>query len=222
VLAHRPGGALIRLYLIRHAQSVGNAESRLQGQRDYPLTPDGERQADALAARLRDAGLAAVYASPLNRTMATAQQIAAACDLPIAQEPRLVEYDFGVAVSGLTWEAIRAEHPDVIEALMRNDSDFPRYPGEEGRAAFSERVHAAFTEVRNRHWADRAVAVVTHAGPIVVHLMHVLGRKYSRPAPFAIDNASLTTIVCDEPGSFSGVVVTGINDRCHLDPPTKS
>jgi broad specificity phosphatase PhoE len=212
----------LKLFLIRHAQSVGNAESRLQGQRDYALTPEGERQADAVAACLRAAGIAAVYASPLTRTMETAERIAAACDLAIVQEPRLVEYDFGDTVSGLTWEVIRSEHPDVIAALMRDDTEFPRYPGEEGRAAFSVRVQAALGEIRNRHKDDPAVAVVTHVGPIVVYLLHVLGRKYSRPAPFAIDNASLTTISCNEPATFADVVVTGINDRCHLDPPTKS
>ena len=214
--ALRAGGAGVRLLLVRHAESVGNAEFRLQGRRDFPLTPAGEQQAAALAARLEDSGVSAVYSSPLLRTRLTADEIAAALGLQVVEEERLVEYDFGERISGLTWEVIRREHPEVIESLLRDESEFPRYPGEEGRGAFRQRVAAALTEIAERHRAEEAVAVVTHAGPIVVYLMQVLGRTYSRPIPFAIENASLTTIALGEPGAFSGAVVTGINDTCHL------
>jgi broad specificity phosphatase PhoE len=206
----------MRLLLIRHAESVGNAEFRLQGRRDFPLTPAGEQQAAALAARLAGCGASAVYSSPLLRTRLTADAIAASLGVPVVKEERLVEYDFGERISGLTWEVIRREHPEVIESLLRDESEFPRYPGEEGRGAFRVRVEAALTEIAERHRADPAVAVVTHAGPIAVYLMQVLGRKYSRPIPFAIENASVTTVAVGEPAMFAAAVVTGINDTCHL------
>jgi broad specificity phosphatase PhoE len=62
------------------------------------------------------------------------------------------------------------------------------------------------------------VALVTHAGPIVVYLMEALGRPYSRPIPFTIGNASITTVeLAANPAPFQPVaVVTGINDTCHL------
>ncbi len=208
----------MKLLLIRHAESQGNREGRLQGRREYPLTDRGERQAAALAVRLRDAGLSAVYASPIRRAMHTAEALAETTALSVVDEPRLQEYDFGDKLSGLTWKEVRESEPAIVDSLLNNDSEFPRYPGEEGRSAFRDRVSAALNEIAERHAGDDAVAVVTHAGPIVVFLMETLGRAYSRPVPFTIDNASITTIEfsAQAPAGMPRMVVSGLNDTCHV------
>jgi probable phosphoglycerate mutase len=208
----------MRLFLIRHAESQGNFEHRLQGRREFPLTRRGVEQSHALAARLVPSPLSAVYASPIGRAMQTAEVMAGKAGLNVVPEPRLQEYDFGDAVSGLTWPEIRDKHPQVLEALRSDDSVFPRYPGEEGRSAFQDRVRAAMNDLAGRHDEDDNVAVVTHAGPIFVFLMDVLGRKYSRPIPFTLDNASITTVeVNNGPSHLPRTIVTGINDGCHID-----
>ncbi|HEV8575371.1 MAG TPA: histidine phosphatase family protein [Dehalococcoidia bacterium] len=208
----------MRLRLVRHAESRGNFELRLQGRREYPLTERGLGQAQALAERLSATPLAAVYSSPIGRAIQTAEVIAAKAGVDVAPESRLQEYDFGEAVSGLTWEEIRAKQPEVVQALRSGTSEFPRYPGDEGRAAFQERVHAAMNDITQRHAGDEDVAVITHAGPIVVFLMHVLGRAYCRPVPFVLDNASITTVEVNTNGAafLPPMVVTGINDACHV------
>jgi len=208
----------MRLLLVRHAESQGNFERRLQGRKEFPLTSRGIEQARGLATRVERSGIAAIYASPISRAMNTAEIIAERTGLSIVVEPRVQEYDFGETLSGLTWQEIRETKPEVVEALSHDNSEFPRYPGEEGRGAFSERVRAAFGEIAGKHGQDESALVVTHAGPIVVFLMDALGRKYSRPIPFTIDNASLTTIEVNGntvPGQPE-MVVTGINDTCHL------
>src|SRR5574341_80633 len=208
----------MRLLLVRHAESQGNFERRLQGRKEFPLTSRGIEQAQALSRKVQRLAVAAIYASPISRAMNTAEIIAAGTGLSIVVEPRLQEYDFGETLSGLTWQEIKETRPDVVAALLGDDSEFPRYPGEEGRAAFSERVHEALGEIAAKHGRDESVLVVTHAGPIVAFLMEALSRKYSRPIPFTIDNASLTTIEVSGnavPGQPEGVV-TGINDTCHL------
>jgi len=206
----------MKLYLIRHAESQGNAEHRLQGTREFPLTERGREQARALAERLAVAGLSAVYSSPLQRTMQTAEILGGRLGLAVVPEPRLQEYDFGEEISGLTWDAIREQHPEIIQALGREDSDFPRYPGEEGRATFSARVSEVMGGIVARH-GEGTVAIVTHAGPIVTYVLESLGRPYRRPVPFSIDNASITTLEVNEPRSFAPCVMAGINDTCHLD-----
>jgi broad specificity phosphatase PhoE len=209
----------VKLLLIRHAQSQGNFEGRLQGRKEFPLTELGLAQASALAERLTSSGLAAVYSSPIRRAYDTAGKIAERTGLDIAVEPRVQEYDFGDLLSGLTWPEIREKQPDIVNALMSNESEFPRYPGEEGRKAFRLRVCSALAEIVERHRHDTAVAVVAHAGPVAVYVLETLGRKYSRPIPFRIDNASVTTVeLAAESTPFQPpAVVTGINDTCHLD-----
>src|SRR5947208_2705678 len=135
----RPAGAgrlSMRLLLIRHAESQGNFERRLQGRREFPLTDRGLAQAQALAERLVPLPLSAVYSSPVGRAMQTAEVISTKACLDVIAEPRLQEYDFGEAVSGLTWQEIREQQPEIIEAFRSGRSDFPAYPGEEGARHF--------------------------------------------------------------------------------------
>lgn len=208
----------MRLLLVRHAESQGNFEHRLQGRREFPLTERGTSQAEALASRLSGEDLAAVYSSPIGRAIQTAEIIAANAGLEVIPEPDFQEYDFGEVVSGFTWEEIRARNPKIIESFRGDGSEFPRYPGEEGRQAFQARVRAALETLIERHAGDQSVAVVTHAGPITVILLDALARPYSRPIPFVLDNASITTIEVNNGVAphLPPMVVTGINDGCHL------
>ena len=208
----------MRLLLIRHAESKGNSELRLQGRREFPLTAKGTQQAEALASRLAPEHLTTIYSSPIGRARQTAEIIAAKMGLDVTIEPRIQEYDFGEAVSGLTWDEIRQRNPEIVDALRKDDSEFPRYPGEEGRAAFQERVRTVYREITARHNGEGSVAVVTHAGPITVLVLDALSRPYGRPIPFVLDNASITTIEINNGAAphLPPMVVTGINDACHV------
>jgi len=214
VRPQRQGLVTMRLLLIRHAESQGNLERRLQGRREFPLTMRGVEQAQALAERL----VTLPVSSPVGRAMQTAEVIAAKACLDVISEPRLEEYDFGDAVSGLTWQEIRENEPAIVEAFRSDRAYFPAYPGSEGLVAFQGRVRAAMHDIAERHDGRESVAVITHAGPISLFLMDVLGREYRRPIPFVLDNASITTVEVND-GARSHVprvIVTGINDACHV------
>jgi broad specificity phosphatase PhoE len=200
----------MRLMLIRHAESVGNAEARLQGHGDFPLSEKGLAQAALLARRLRGETIAALYASPLSRAHHTAQFVSEAVGLPIEPLPEMREYDFG-EVSGLTWAEIREQYPELVAIQRQRNAEYPPWPGEEGREVFRERVATALWGLAERH-PDQTVAVVTHGGPVMVFCLSVLGLPYRRPMPFACDNASITTIQLRD---GRGVLLT-VNDTCHL------
>ena len=90
------------------------------------------------------------------------------------------------------------------------------YPGEEGRAAFYERVTKALWRLAETH-PDEAVAVVSHGGPIALFCQSVLGLPYKRPMPFAISNCSLNVIEASKTGLDSGEArLLHLNDVCHL------
>jgi len=207
----------MRWLLIRHGESEGNREWRLQGQREYPLTNRGECQAEALAQRLTRWPLAAVYSSPLCRAWETARLIAEGQGLTVQALPAIQEYDFG-ELSGLTWWEIHERAPAVAESVLSHDSEYPHYPGEEGREAFRQRVCGALWGLRERHHGE-TVAVVTHAGVIAAFLMDVLGRPYRRPMPFVLENGSITVVETMQqrwPGAPPAVLVS-LNDVCHLE-----
>ncbi len=198
-----------RLLLIRHGESEGNAAGILQGHRDYPLTPRGLRQAHLAAAQVAHLGVDRMVTSPLARAVQTADVIARAVRRPAEPHPGLAEYDIGEA-AGLTLAEIRARFPGIIEAQRRGDP--VRFPGEEGRAAFAERIRSALEELT----AGGTVVAVTHGGVVSAICHLVLGLDLGRRGSFRVANCSITEIVRDPRGRF---VLERHNDTCHLDAP---
>src|SRR5215469_15667131 len=84
------------VYLIRHGDALPAAEDIIAGDYDaQSLSALGRQQAQAVAERLRDVHLAAVYSSPIGRASETAEAIAAAQDLAVGIEPDLREVGLG-------------------------------------------------------------------------------------------------------------------------------
>ncbi len=87
---------MLQVYLVRHGETQWNAERRIQGQSDSPLTEKGVQQAWQVAERARTLGITHVITSDLGRTQQTARIIADACGCDVMLEPRLRELDMGV------------------------------------------------------------------------------------------------------------------------------
>jgi probable phosphoglycerate mutase len=122
----------MELLIVRHGESVANAEGRMQGQSDYPLSTTGERQAAQLGRFLLSAGLRfdAAYTSPLARARATALALTQALGLPDAElAPELSELHAG-SLQGLTQAEIAASFPSFMERSLTELGDFSEYGGE--------------------------------------------------------------------------------------------
>ncbi|HWO71942.1 MAG TPA: histidine phosphatase family protein [Dehalococcoidia bacterium] len=198
----------MRLVLVRHGESVGNFENRLQGQADFDLTERGRKQAELTADRLLDLGVRAVYTSHLLR----AHQTALIFGERLGVEPELLhdvsEYHFG-ELSGQTYAEIRERFGAATNPADRV------YPGEEGREAFFQRVTQALWKVVDAHPGE-TVAVVSHGGPIALFCQLVLGLPYKRPMPFSINNCSLNIIEAQETPLQRRAMLLRLNDTCHL------
>ena len=202
----------MKLLLIRHGQSEANAEGRLQGHLDSPLSERGRAQAQALARRLQGEGwqIAALYASDLRRAAETADILAARLNRPVVHDARLREYDYGL-LNGLTWPEIEALG-DQIGLNLRLDAEWPDIPGAEGLEAFRARVAAALEDIRARHQDGDIAAIVAHGGSLSVLLSHLLGLPPRRLFPFRLSNASLSIVEFYARGPRLAL----LNDTCHL------
>lgn len=87
---------MLQVYLVRHGETQWNAERRIQGQSDSPLTAHGERQAWQVGERARTLGITHIITSDLGRTRRTAEIIAEACGCSVIADARLRELDMGV------------------------------------------------------------------------------------------------------------------------------
>ena len=87
---------MLQVYLVRHGETQWNAERRIQGQSDSPLTAKGEQQAMQVATRAKELGITHIISSDLGRTRRTAEIIAQACGCDIIFDSRLRELNMGV------------------------------------------------------------------------------------------------------------------------------
>jgi glucosyl-3-phosphoglycerate phosphatase len=177
---------VLRILIVRHAQSVWNAEGRWQGSADPPLSEAGIEQARAAGAALAS-GLAArpelgpvtsLWSSDLRRAVATAWHLGAAVgwDGPTGVVPDLREHDVG-DWSGLTRAEIAERWPGLIEAW--GEGRLAVTPGGETRAAFDARVRAGLASLVAG--AGQGLAVVVSHGGVLRAIDRALGRA-ERPA----------------------------------------
>lgn len=149
------------LVLIRHAESVWNAEGLWQGQEDPPLSPRGLAQAESLAEALAREGVLHIVTSDLLRARATAEPIARALGLGAIADPRLRELDVG-RWGGRTRPEIARADAELLARFDRGDPE-ARAGGAESRAQLERRAHAALRDITASAPQGR-VALVTHLG----------------------------------------------------------
>jgi probable phosphoglycerate mutase len=184
-------GAAMDLLLIRHGETAWNAEHRIQGRLDVPLSTTGVWQTGRLAQRLADEAIDAVISSDLARAWMTGAPLADARGLTMVPEPRLRERAFGI-FEGKTLDEIAAEHPEELVAWRSRDVDW-RIPGGESGAEFIDRVLVALHEIADAY-AGRTVAVVTHGGVLDVVYRNARALAWDAPRDHLMLNASINRL----------------------------
>lgn len=161
-----------RILLIRHGATVLSAEDRFAGSTDVELSDEGRHQAHCLAERLAEQPLAAVYASPLRRTVETATIVSAACKRAPITDPGLREIDHG-HWEGRTRKEVEACFPEEYGAWEEDPFTFAPAGGEAGLAVMA-RALPVIREIVLHHPGE-TVAVVSHKATIRLVLSSLLG-----------------------------------------------
>ena len=198
------------LLLVRHATTAATGK-RLGGWTPgVHLDEAGDAQAAAAAARIADAPLdvAAVYASPLERTQDTARHIAKASSLRVRTRRGLGEVDYGDWTDRPLGQLRRRKDWAVIQ---QTPSRFT-FPGGESIRAAQARVVGELEDLAAEHGDDTIVAV-SHADIIKAAVAHFLGMPLDTFQRIVISPASITTLLL--PAGRAPVVV-GVNDTSHL------
>ena len=191
----------MRLLLIRHALTphVGN---RLSGwSSGVHLSDEGRAQAARLAERLHDVQIDAIYSSPLDRAVETAQQIARDHKLRVRQREEIGEVKYGelegkslkTLAKGQLWARLRAWPSDV------------RFPGGESLRETQARAVAAIERLRAEH-PKQVVAVVSHGDWIRLSVAHFLGVHIDLYRRINVDPASVSAVLFFDFGPVVQVV----------------
>lgn len=168
----------LRLFLIRHAQTLWNRDRRYQGWQDSPLSDVGRAQAEAVARALAKEPLKAVYASTLGRARETAEAIAAPHGLSVRPEADFREMAFG-EWEGLCFDDCKAQDPDRYRLWAEEPHRFVP-PGEgETLDAVRTRVLAGLERMRREH-DDQSVCLVAHGISARIIILEALGLPLDR------------------------------------------
>lgn len=162
-----------RFYLIRHGETEWNSKGIYQGLTDIPLSEEGEKQALCLGKRFENPSikLDAVYSSPLQRAIKTAESMANAKGLSVVAYEHFKEINFG------EWEGHNVKQ--LTEKYGKSYTDFYErpfsntFPGEGSFEIVKERSVEGFYQLLEKH-RGQSVAIVSHGGVLRVLIMALM------------------------------------------------
>jgi probable phosphomutase (TIGR03848 family) len=197
-----------RLILVRHAVTEHTGpllSGRMPG---IDLSDKGVGQAEAVAIRLAKLPIAAIYASPIERTTQTAQCIAEHHAMDVSPLPGVIEADYGDWTGGKISDLAKTDEWRVVQVAPSR----AQFPGGESIRAMQARMVDALDAVVAAH-PHETVVVVSHADPIKSAIAHYTGMHLDLFQRLHVSPASATVL------DFHtyGVLLVKCNDTGGLD-----
>ncbi|MEZ4736948.1 MAG: MSMEG_4193 family putative phosphomutase [Caldilineaceae bacterium] len=177
--------------LIRHGENDWVGTDRLAGRTPgVHLNEKGQQQAAELAQLLQQQPVAAIYSSPLERCVQTAQPVAEALKLPVTVEPGVLEVDYGEWQAGNLKELAKLPEWKMVQHYP---STF-RFPRGETLREVQSRAVGAIERIRDVH-PNQVVAIFSHGDIIRTTIAHYLGTPLDLFQRVIISTASISTVV---------------------------
>ena len=167
-----------RVFMVRHGATVLSAEDRFAGATDVALSDEGRAQTQRLAERLAAEKFAAIFASPLGRTIETASILAAPHNLRVQGRDGLREISHG-RWEQMTRREVEEKFPEEAAEWEKDPYTFAPEGGESGLAVTARALPVLIEIVRE--FPDQSVLVVSHKATIRLLLSSLLGfdpRRY--------------------------------------------
>jgi probable phosphoglycerate mutase len=186
------------ILLVRHGENDYVKESRLPGRiPGIHLNKRGRKQAKRVAKFLKSAPIKAVYSSPLERTMETAQPIAKAHGLQVVPREGLIETDVG------KWQGKKIKKLQKLETwrvIQLNPSRF-RFPGGERIEDAQHRFVGELEHLAKVHAAQDMIVCVSHSDPIKLVVSYYIGLPLDMYQRLSVSPASINPLYIGELGS---------------------
>jgi broad specificity phosphatase PhoE len=167
----------LKLYLLRHGETTYSQTGGYCGDLDAQLTPEGSQMAEAFALAYRSLPWQAIYVSPMQRTIATAQPLCEAVGLEMQLRDGLKEIRYG-KWEGQTVEWVQQHHGEDYRHWLTEPA-WNAPTGGETAVAIASRAMPVITEIQGRHPTGN-VLVVSHKATIRIILCSLLGIDLGR------------------------------------------
>ena len=200
---------MVKLFLVRHAESEWNPIGRYQGLLDPELSERGRIQAKLLASAFEKEKIDVIYSSPLKRTYKTAVEIASKHNLEVIKEKRIIEIDHGVW-SGMLVDEVKERYPEDFRRWLEEPHKVKFERGESLEDVYA-RVKEFLDFIKQDH-QNQTVVAVSHTVPMRAMLCALLNIDLSKFWAFGCDNASYTLVHMEDRRN----VIVNLNVTCHL------
>lgn len=184
------------IYFIRHGENEFVGKGKLAGWLPgVHLNENGRKQAQALVELFQEVKLKAVYASPLERTMETAQPLADAQKLTVTQAPGVGEVRYG------SWQgkSLKVLRKRKLWPVIQNAPSLARFPEGESFPEAQARAVAEIDKFRSMHRGKKdAIAFISHSDVIKLIVAHYLGLPMDFFQRLHIAPASVTAFWIDD------------------------
>jgi probable phosphoglycerate mutase len=202
-----------RVYLVRHGATVLTAEDRFAGETDVPLSDEGRGQLRKLSERLSGEAVAAVYASPLGRTMETGKILAGPHGLTVTPMDGLREISHG-HWEGRTRAEVEKEYPAEYARWQGDPFNFAPPGGETGLSVTARAIPALLTIVSANE--GKQVIVASHKATIRLMIGSLLAFDLRRYRDF-LDQSPASLNILDFKGAAQARLSL-FNDTSHYAP----
>jgi probable phosphoglycerate mutase len=193
-------------YLIRHGHNDYLGKHKLAGRMpNIHLSSEGNCQAEALGRILSSVKFEAIYSSPLERAVETAEPLARDQGLDILTREGLLEIGYG-SWQGQSLKALRRRK---LWPIIQNTPSLARFPEGESFPEAQARVVAELEALRELHRSAKAnIACVFHSDPIKLGIAHYLGMPLDFFQRITISPASISVLAVSD----SNIHIMGLND----------
>ena len=198
---------MTELILVRHGETEWNVKEVFRGRANVALNKTGMIQAELLARYLKDVKISAIYSSPLQRALKTAEIVADYHKLAVQVAPGLVDFDYG-QWQGLSHQEVKERYGELYARWIKNPHQV-KMPSGESLADVSKRATSVVDEVVKY---QAAIVLVSHRVVNKVLICALLGLDNSHFWNIRQDNCAMTTFSYED-GRF---ILTKHNDTCHL------
>ena len=202
---------MTRIIVVRHGQTAWNEGQgeRFRGRAEVELDAKGIKQAGATAARLAQWEAAAIYPSPLRRTLSTASILAEPLKLQVQPTEGLIDIDYG------RWQGLSlkeaAEDDSKLYELWLKSPHLVTFPQGESLEQVQKRVVSAVESLVPQH-PGQSIVLVSHKVVCKVLFCSLLGLDTSHFWELQQDPCAINLVEVDE----NAVAIVSLNDNCHL------
>ncbi|MEO0455275.1 MAG: histidine phosphatase family protein [Cyanobacteria bacterium P01_A01_bin.114] len=200
----------LTLYFLRHGETTHSKTGGYCGSTDPELTESGLEMAQAFADAYKDIPWAAIFASPMKRTIATVKPLCVATGMEPQFRDGLKEIDYG-EWEDRTPEDVRSHYPEAYERWLTEPA-WNSPPGGETAVQITSRASLVIAEIEEKFTSGN-VLVVSHKATIRIILCSLLGidlGRYRDRIDMPVASVSVVTF------GRLGPMLQRLGDRAHF------